>query len=272
MIRVIPPEEVSNYSPNKSGKPAKSRKHSHSEENLKSPSSKNHQELSINKISKQRTGSSSSSDSQPLSLQAKKSNSDSVFDKSPTGKSPKKSLDGETPSKGRRNGATNSCDKTPGKSRKHSSDEKGTPSKAASSDEKVKKPSTPSSRKSSEDKLVSPKNKSPSGSSVLGSPHQSKKTPNTKTKKSSDTDIVLFYDDGGKKGGLHRQSPKLSSPKEKPEYNWPDAALYKYEVRLTFEKKSKGPKKKEKRYEVLTVQASMLRYLNKLVTKFSPSS
>ncbi|XP_015763887.1 PREDICTED: bromodomain adjacent to zinc finger domain protein 1A-like [Acropora digitifera] len=272
VIRVIPPEEVSNYSPNKSGKPAKSRKHSHSEEKLKSPSLTNCQEVSINKVSKQRTGSSSSSDSQPLSLQAKKSNSDSVFDKSPTSKSPRKSVDGETPSKGRRRSATNSCDKTPGKSRKHSSDDRGTPSKATSSDEKAKKLSTPSSRKSSEDKLVSPKNKSPSGSNVLGSPHQSKKTPSTKTKKSPDTDIALFLDDGDKKGGLNRQSPKLSSPKEKPVCDWPDASLYKYEVRLTFEKKSKGPKTKEKRYEVLTVQASMIRYVNKLVFEYSPSS
>ncbi|KAK2567493.1 Bromodomain adjacent to zinc finger domain protein 1A [Acropora cervicornis] len=251
-------EEVEINYQSHNGKPAKSRKHSHSEEKLKSPSLTNCQELSINKVSKQRTGSSSSSDSQPLSLQAKKSNSDSVFDKSPTSKSPRKSVDGETPSKARRRSATKSCDKTPGKSRKHSSDDRGTPSKATSSDEKAKKLSTPSSRKSSEDKLVSPKNKSPSGSNVLGSPHQSKKTPSTKTKKSPDTDIALFFDDDGKKGGLNRQLPKLSSPKEKAVCDWPDASLYKYEVRLTFEKKSKGPKTKEKRYEVLTVQASMI--------------
>lgn len=254
IIRVIPPEEVASHSPNKSGKSTKSRKHSHSEEKLKSPTSKSHQGHSSDKGVKQRTGSSSSSDSQPLSCQAKKSNVDSLFDKSPTSKSPRKSLDGETPSKSKlpKNSDVSCDDKTPNKSRKRSLDDRGTPSKAASSDKVVKKPSTPSQRKTSEDKLGSPKNKSPCGSST-------KTSPSTKPKKSSETDIIVIGDDDNdKQGSSKKRPPKLSSPKEKTVYNWPDASLYRYEVRLHFERKDKGSKKKEKRYEVVTVQASMV--------------
>ena len=257
IIRVIPPEEVASHSPNKSGKSTKSRKHSHSEEKLKSPTSKSHQGHSSDKGVKQRTGSSSSSDSQPLSCQAKKSNVDSLFDKSPTSKSPRKSLDGETPSKSKlpKNSDVSCDDKTPNKSRKRSLDDRGTPSKAASSDKVVKKPSTPSQRKTSEDKLGSPKNKSPCGSST-------KTSPSTKPKKSSETDIIVIGDDDNdKQGSSKKRPPKLSSPKEKTVYNWPDASLYRYEVRLHFERKDKGSKKKEKRYEVVTVQASMVRYI-----------
>lgn len=259
ITRVIPPEESTSQSPNKpekSGKLStpKSRKHSHSEEKLKSPSSKNDHGHSDKKSSKERTNSSSSSDSQPLSLQAKKYSSDSTFSQSPTRKTPKKCLDKDTPSKSKsRKHSESSSEKTSHKSRKHSSEGKSTPSKAGDNDKIAKKPSTPTSRKSSDEKLASPKSKTPGDRSSLGSPKASK-SPSSSKRKSSETEIIVIDDDAGVKDSTPKgQSPQLSSPKEKPVYNWPDATLYKYEVRLYSDKKDKGSKKKDKQQEDKTV-------------------
>lgn len=265
ITRVIPPGEGSSPASKtaKSGKllSPKTRKLSHSGDKLQSPTSKNRKSPSERK---ERSDSSSSSDSQPLSTQAKKYSSDNVFAKSPTGKSPRKSLDGESLSKSKsRKHSVESCsEKASSKSRKHSTDGKGTPSKS-SSDKAVKKPSTPSSRKSSEDKIVSPKSKSSFDKTVLESP-KTMKSPNTSKTKSFDAEIVIIDDDDddnndGDKKSFQKPSPKLSSPKEKPVYNWPSAALYHYEVKVHSDKKDKGSKKKEKSQEVVIVQASLVR-------------
>ena len=247
ITRVIPPGEVISYSPNKTDKSRKlstpkSKKNSHSEEKIKSP--------------KERTNSSSSSDSQPLSLQAKKCKSDSVFLSSPTAKIPKKgSEDTPSKSKSRKHGAESSSEKTPNKSRKHSSSGKGTPSKSIKDDKSTKKvPSTPTTKKSSNEKLASPKNKSPT---QLGSPKASK-SPSCSKRMGSESEIIVIDDDGDddKGSSLKGPSPKLSSPKEKPVYNWPVAALYQYEIRLHSDR---GSKKKEKRPEIVVVQASVVR-------------
>lgn len=275
ITRVIPPPEGSSptgktqSSPNKTGKSGKllspkSRKHSHSGDKLHSPTSKDRNSPSHGTPRKERSNSSSSSDSQPLSSHVKKYNTDNVFAKSPTGKSPRKSLDEESHSKPKsRKQSVESCsEKTASKSRKHSSDGKGTPSKP-NSDKIAKKPSTPSSRKSSDDKIVSPKSKSSCDGIAVESP-KTNKSPSTSKTKSFEGEIVIIDDDDDdnddNKKSSKKPSPKLSSPKEKPVYNWPSAALYHYEIRIHSDKKEKGSKKKEKKHEVVIVQASLVRY------------
>ena len=263
ITRVLPPAEGS---PNKTAKVGKllspkSRKHSQSGDKLQSPTSKNRSSPSDGTPVKERTNSSSSSDSQPLS--AKKYCSDNVFTKSPTGKSPRKSLDEEShssKSRSRKHSVESSSEKTPSKSRKHSSDGKSTPSKS-NSDKTTKKTSTPSSRKASDNKLVSPKSKSSSDGGAMESP-KTNKSPSTSKKKSFEGEIVIIDDDDGNKDKKSPQKPfpKLSSPKEKPAYNWPSASLYHYEIRIHSDRKDKGSKKKEKKHEVVIVQASLVRY------------
>lgn len=220
---------------------------------------------------KERTNSSSSSDSQPLS--AKKFSSDNVFSKSPTGKSPRKSLGEEShsKSKSRKHSVESSSEKTPSKSRKHSSDGKSMPSKS-NSDKNAKKPSTPSSRKASDNKLVSPKSKSSSDGTAIES-SKTNKSPSTSKRKSFEGEIVVIDDDDDDnkdKKSPQRPSPKLSSPKVKPVYNWPSASLYHYEIRIHSDRKDKGSKKKEKKHEVVIVQASLVRYLTLIsVNKFA---
>lgn len=258
ITRVIPPEEGVNQSPNKVLKSPKGRKHSHSDKKLKSPTYKNHHGHSDDKSPKERTNSSSSSDSQPLSCQAKKCNSDSVFAKSPTGKTPRKSLDEDTPSKSksRKHSAESCSQKAPSKAKKHSSDGKGTPSKSGSGDKIDKKPSTPSSKKVSEEKLASPKNNSPCDAITRESP-KANKSPSTSKRKSSESEVIVIDDDADDQSSPQKQSRKVATPKEKPVYNWPAADQYKYEVRLYSDK---GSKKKEKKPEVVIVQASVVRY------------
>ncbi|KAL9952948.1 hypothetical protein ACROYT_G040281 [Oculina patagonica] len=274
ITRVIPPSEGSSpsgktqSSPNKTGKSGKllspkSRKHSNSGDKLHSPTSKDRNSPSDGTPRKERCDSSSSSDSQPLSSHAKKYNANNVFAKSPTGKSPRKSLDEESHSKPKsRKQSVESCgEKTASKSRKHSSDGKGTPSKQ-NSDKIAKKPSTPSSRKSNDDKIVSPKSKSSCDVIAVESPKTSK-SPSTSKTKSFEGEIVIIDDDDDNdnddnKKSSKKPSPKLTSPKEKPVYNWPSAALYHYEIRIHSDKKDKGSKKKEKKQEVVIVQASLV--------------
>ena len=266
ITRVIPPPEGSPNKTAKAGKllSPKSRKHSQSGEKLQSPTSKNRNSPSEGTPVKERTYSSSSSDSQPLS--AKKYCSDNVFSKSPTGKSPRKSLDEEShssKSKSRKHSVESSNEKTPSKSRKHSSDGKSTPSKS-SSDKTTKKPSTPSSRKASDSKLVSPKSKSSSDGGAIES-SKTNKSPSTSKLKRFEGEIVIIDDDDDDNGNKdkkspQRPSPKLSSPKDKPVYNWPSASLYHYEVRIHSDRRDKGSKKKEKKHEVVSVQASLVRY------------
>ena len=262
ITQVYPPTEGS---PNKTAKVGKlsspkSRKHSQSGDKLQSPTSKNRNSPSDGTPVKERTNSSSSSDSQPLS--AKKYCSDNVFARSPTGKSPRKSLDEEShssKSKSRKRSVETSSEKTPSKSRKHSSDGKSTPSKSNTT---TKKPSTPSSRKASDNKLVSPKSRSSSDGGAIES-SKTNKSPSTSKKKSFEGEIVIIDDDDDgnqAKKSPQRPSPKLSSPKEKPVYNWPSASLYQYEIRIHSDKKDKGSKKKEKKHEVVIVQASLVRY------------
>ena len=261
ITQVIPPPEGSPNKTAKAGKllSPKSRKHSQTGDKLQSPTSKNRNSSSDGTPIKERTNSSSSSDSQPLS--AKKYCSDNVFAKSPTGKSPRKSLDEEShsKSKSRKHSVESSGEKTPSKSRKHSSDSKSTPS-SSNSDKTAKKPSTPSSRKASDNKLVSPKSKSSSDGGALES-SKTNKSPSTSKTKSFEGEIVIIDDGDDKdKKSPQRPSPKLSSPKEKPVYNWPSASLYHYEIRIHSDRKDKGSKKKEKKHEVVTVQASLVRY------------
>ena len=269
ITKVIPPAEDSSpanktqKSPNKAAKSPKSRKHSHSGEKLQSPTSKDRKNNPLDSTPrKERSDSSSSSDSQPLSSHSKKYNSDNVFAKSPTGKSPRKSLDDESHSKPKsRKHSVESCsEKTGSKSRKHSSDGKGTPSKA-NSEKIAKRPSTPSSRKSSDNKMVSPKSKSSSDGTAVESSKTIKSPSTSKTKSFEGEIVIIDDDDNDDKKSSQKPSPKLSSPKEKPVYNWPSAALYHYEIRIHSDKKDKGSKKKEKKREVVTVQASLVRYL-----------
>ena len=98
------------------------------------------------------------------------------------------------------------------------------------------------------------KNKSPT---QLGSPKASK-SPSCSKRMGSESEIIVIDDDGDddKGSSLKGPSPKLSSPKEKPVYNWPVAALYQYEIRLHSDR---GSKKKEKRPEIVVVQASVVR-------------
>ena len=264
ITQVIPPPEGSLNKTAKAGKllSPKSRKHSQSGDKLQSPTSQNRKSSSDGTPIKERTNSSSSSDSQPLS--AKKYCSDNVFPKSPTGKSPRKSLDEEShsKSKSRKHSVESSIEKTPSKSRKHSSDGKSTPSKP-NSDTTAKKLSTPSSRKASDNKLVSPKSKL---SSYGTESSKTNKSPSTSKTKNFEGEIVIIDDNddvvNGDKGekSPQRPSPKLSSPKEKPVYNWPSASLYQYEIRIYSDRKDKGSKKKEKKHEIVIVQASLVRY------------
>lgn len=136
------------------------------------------------------------------------------------------------------------------------SDGKGTPSKAGDSDRVARKLSSPSSRKGVEQKFASPKSKSPLGLNMSKSPVE-KKSPSVSNNKSSE---VIVIDDANDQRSSQGQSPKLSSPKEKPVYNWPDATLYQYEVRINLDKKDKGVKRKGKRHEIVILQASAVRY------------
>ena len=119
---------------------------------------------------------------------------------------------------------------------------------------------------------MSPKSKSPHDSNTLESPKANKSPSSSKSKSSEKEIIVIDDDDAADQGSSQGQSPKLMSPKEKPVYNWPDAALYQYEVRIHFERKDKGSKKKEKQQEAVIVKASAVRYHKVFIVLFLSAS
>ena len=199
-----------------------------------------------------------------------KQNLESVTETSPK-KTPKKSFHDDSPSKAKvrkQSDETSSERSTPSGSRKHSlSDGKNTPSRPNSGDKIAKKLSLSSSKKGSDEKLVSPSKKAPPDSSKLETP-KSKRSLNMGDRKRVENQVIII--DGFNTVDGPRLSPKLpanvSSPsKEKRVYVWPDALLYKYEVRLYSEKAEKGPKKRERHHEMVIVQASIVRFVLLLV-------